>query len=180
MDSQEIWKDVHGYEGIYKISNLGRILSLSRFIHYVSGNHKYSKDRILKNHLFKNGYYYVSLSKNKMAKRFLLHRLLAEHFIPNPNNYPCINHIDTDQTNNSLHNLEWCTHKQNMEHAAKNGLHSRGEKHYMTKLTANQVREIKKRLADGELQRAIGMDYGVSEYVICHINIGNTWKHIKI
>ena len=102
----EEWKDVKGYEGLYMISNLGRIKSLQGC--------KYRKqERILKQYKKTGGYYQVSLSKNHKSKWFTVHRLVAINFIDNPNNYPQINHIDENKSNNSASNLEWCTAKYN-------------------------------------------------------------------
>ena len=112
---EEIWKDVKGYEGIYRISNLGRIKSLKRF--------NVPQDRLLNQVSLNNkGYHTVMLSANGSPKRFLIHRLIAISFIPNPNNKPYINHIDGNPLNNSISNLEWCTQKENMVHASLTGL----------------------------------------------------------
>jgi hypothetical protein len=109
----EIWKDIIGYEGLYKISNLGRVKSLSR--KYVIG------DKIIKP--FKHGtnknYYSISLQTydRRYPKKFKLHRLIAEHFIPNPDNKSLINHIDSNPSNNSINNLEWVDVRENMCHS---------------------------------------------------------------
>lgn len=100
----EIWKDIIGYEGIYMISNLGRIKSTIR-----KGGGGF-----LKPHLGKIGYYTVGLRiKNKGFKTHTLHRLLGIHFIDNPNNYQVIDHIDRDKTNNKLENLRWVSMSDN-------------------------------------------------------------------
>lgn len=109
----EIWKNIDGYEGLYQISNLGRVKSL--------GNEKNRKERILK--LTKNkktGYLQVGLHKEGKAKRINVHRLVASAFIENPNNLPFINHIDEDKTNNSVSNLEWCDAKYNNNYGTRN------------------------------------------------------------
>lgn len=103
----EIWKDVVGYEGHYQVSNLGRIRSL--FFNKSARDDPY----IMNPHIQKNGYVYVRLYKNKSYRSVRLHRIVATAFIPNPNNYPIINHIDEDKANNMVENLEWCTHKYN-------------------------------------------------------------------
>lgn len=114
---KEIWKPVNGYEGIYEVSNLGRVKRLERqYTHAKIG------ERILKQELVRSGYLRVMLHKNGIGKRFLVHRLVADAFIENVNNYQYVNHIDANKRNNSISNLEWCTQKQNMQHAMKLGL----------------------------------------------------------
>ena len=113
---QEIWKDVFGYEGLYRISNQGKIISL-KF------NHS-TVEREIKP--FDNGgYLRVALYKDNKKKKLLVHRLVADHFIDNPYKKPCVNHIDGNKTNNSVSNLEWVTHKENTNHAIETGLRKR-------------------------------------------------------
>lgn len=110
---QEIWKDIKGYEGYYQISNLGKVKSL-KF------NHS-NKNKLL-NPFDNEGYTRVKLYINKQGKRFLVHRLVAETFIPNPENKPFVNHIDGNKSNNCVANLEWVTASENTIHAIENGL----------------------------------------------------------
>lgn len=106
---EEIWKDIEGFEGKYQISNLGRILMLGLY----SDGRSY-KRRIKKTRFNKDGYEYANLTDwNGNVKTFKIHRLVATHFIPNPNNYPCVDHIDTVKANNKLDNLRWCTYVMN-------------------------------------------------------------------
>ena len=111
---QEIWKPVKNYENLYEVSNTGKIKSLSY-------NHCKTQ-KIMKPTINSAGYYKVELYKNGKSNIFYVHRLVSESFIENPNNYPCVNHIDCDKTNNNVYNLEWVTYKQNTKHAIKNGL----------------------------------------------------------
>lgn len=116
MTQEETWKPVVDYEGYYEVSNLGNIRSVSHLISgYVNGGFRtyYTKSSSLKHNISKVGYVMVSLSKQGKVKHFNLHRLVAKAFIPNPNNFPCINHKDEDKTNNNIKNLEWCTKKHN-------------------------------------------------------------------
>lgn len=123
--SSEVWKPVKGYETLYKISDQGNVKSLDRKVRYEKNqkiltrkvNQKYKNKRINN-----RGYIEVRLSKDSICKTKMLHNLLAEAFIRNPHNKPYINHIDGDKTNNSLLNLEWVTHSENMKHAYRIGL----------------------------------------------------------
>lgn len=110
----EIWKDITGYEGYYSISNKGRIKSLSRDIQ-TNNRIIHTQDRLMELTPNVGGYYYVTLSKNGSYKKCLVHRLVALTFIENPNNYPHIDHIDTNITNNNVENLRWVTPSMNMQ-----------------------------------------------------------------
>lgn len=130
---EEIWKDVVGFEGVYQVSNLGRVRSLGFDI--------WHKGRILKPHLDSRGYYLmVGLNRNKHPHHKNVHRLVAEAFIPNPNNYPCVNHKDECKTNNNVDNLEWCTYEYNMNYnngaAMKRAIKTRYERHDVRELVA--------------------------------------------
>lgn len=114
-----VWKDVYGYEGLYEVSNDGRIRNSK-------GQPKALSIKADKNTNYKE----VSLWKDGKNKRFLVHRIVAKAFIPNPNNYKIINHKDEDGTNNCVSNLEWCDHKYNARYKKyaekpKNGNRSR-------------------------------------------------------
>lgn len=100
---EEIWRDIKGYEGRYQVSSLGRIYSF------------YKKD-VLKPKSNGKGYYFVYLCKKGEGKVFYIHRLVAQAFIDNPNNYPEVNHKDENKENNGLHNLEWCDRKYNVNY----------------------------------------------------------------
>lgn len=108
---REIWKDIKGYEGLYQISNLGVVRSLDR----ITPDGKHIKGRLLKPH--SNGrYIQYALCKDNKVKHLNAHRIVAEHFIPNPDNLPCINHKDENGFNNCVENLEWCTQKYNVNY----------------------------------------------------------------
>lgn len=110
----EIWKPKKDYEGLYEVSNFGRVKSLG------NGNSNNSKERLLKQYTTRNGYLHVYLSKNGKRKFFLVHRLVAETFLPNPNNLPEVNHKDENKENNRVDNLEWCTREYNNNHGTRN------------------------------------------------------------
>lgn len=115
--NKEIWKPIKDYEGLYEVSNFGRIRSLprqgthSKNIHIISQNNKNSK-----------GYWHCGLTKKGKQKTLSVHRLVAEAFIPNNDNLPQVNHIDGNKLNNNVNNLEWCTNIYNMQHSIKLGL----------------------------------------------------------
>jgi len=107
----ETFKDIVGYEGLYQVSDQGRVISLRRQIE-------------LKTDVFTSGsvsYARVTLSKDSKTERFLVHRLVAMAFLPNPDEKPCVNHKDNNGLNNSSDNLEWCTYSENMQHSVKQG-----------------------------------------------------------
>lgn len=119
----EIWKDVVGYEGIYEVSNLGRVRTHKDKITFSNkhGVRKW-KQRILKDKTPNGRDVRVSLWKDKKPKDFLVHRLVATAFLPKIEGKTCVNHIDGNPKNNNVENLEWCTHEENQNHAFDNGL----------------------------------------------------------
>ena len=125
---EEIWKDIKDYEGLYKVSNLGRVQDYKGRTKSVYRNNK--------------GYYCLSLYKEGKTYHPTLHRIVAESFIPNTNNYSQVNHIDGDKQNNVVTNLEWCDQRQNYDHGMKYFLYSKNENHYFAKLTDKIVKTI--------------------------------------
>ena len=110
---QEIWKDIEGYEGKYQVSNCGRVKSLGRYIEKKGQSTAYLQERILSTRML-NGYKMVHLCSNNKEKTFSVHRLIAIAFIPNPNNFPHIDHINTIRTDNRVENLRWVNRSMNM------------------------------------------------------------------
>lgn len=109
----EIWKNIEGYEGLYQVSNLGKVRSLDRITLYLSGRKVFTHGRNLKLRYNNVGYVYVFLIKNKIKSFFLIHRLVALAFIPNVSNKPEIDHINTIRDDNRVCNLKWVTKKEN-------------------------------------------------------------------
>ena len=109
----EVWKDIIGYEGLYQISNLGNIKSYPK-------KYQHCDTVILNPSTNQYGYKYVCLYKNGKCKNYLIHRLVAMNFIPNPDNLPQINHKDENKINNCVNNLEWCSNEYNAAYGTRN------------------------------------------------------------
>ena len=157
----EQWKDIQGYEGLYQISNLGSVRSIRN-------------DIILKPHV-KNGYLAVNLVVNGKTVHKYIHRLVAEHYIDNPNNLKEVNHLDCDKWHNEDTNLEWCSRKRNLEHSYENGRKRCGEKHGGHKLSECNVVGVRHLLEYGLSQRKIAEMFGVSQSTISAIKTKRVW-----
>lgn len=169
---KEVWKDIKGYEGSYKVSNLGRIQS-----------NKNNRPKILKFGYNAKGYDLVHLCKHGEKKSFKVHRLVLIAFDCNLDNKPQVNHIDGNKNNNNLFNLEWCTNKENIEHAVKTGLlnHTKNRKTgyegTAQKLKKLEVLEIIKKYKTGKYtQLELGTIYGVSQVCVSKIVNKVNWK----
>ena len=115
----EIWKEIEGYEGLYEVSNTGKVRSLDR---YTTGNrNRLLKGKELRQRKNELNYCFVHLCKDGISKNTRVHRLVAQEFIPNPEDKPYINHKDANPMNNHVDNLEWCTQQENIQHAYKMG-----------------------------------------------------------
>lgn len=115
----ELWQDIKGFEGLYQISTSGRVKSYEKqwIMHH---NVKMIQPPMYLRTENRHGYLSVALCKNKKTKHYMIHRLVAEAFIPNPENKPFINHKDFNKTNNTIDNLEWCTSKENNNYSSEN------------------------------------------------------------
>ena len=177
---KEIWKDVVGYEALYQVSNLGRVRSKNR----LDGSGNKRKGMVRKLNPQKDGYIHVNLCKSGKVKHIGVHRLVAQAFIPNPQNKPQVNHIDGDKANNHLSNLEWSTRSENMIHALKIGLVGdfKGSGNIKAKLKENQVMEIRRlRKSDPKkyTHKKLGEMFGVTSANISDIVNRKSWKHLK-
>lgn len=164
-------RNIPGYEKIYEIDMCGNVYSVPR--NGTTCNYKIKKPFIKK-----EGYVSIVLN-NKGKKHFYIHRLVAQVFIPNPKNRPCVNHKNGIKTDNCVENLEWCTYSENHKHAYKINLMKKGEKHHGSKLTKKQVLEIRKKYKlYKNTQKILANKYGVSGSTISEIINRKIWKHV--
>lgn len=171
---EEIWKDIEGYDGIYMVSNLGRVKSLPRSCQGLNA----SKEIILKQSEDKDGYLLVGLHKNGKSKTVRVSRIVAKAFIPNPNEYPDVNHKDENNQNNRVDNLEWCTTQYNLTYGHRLDC-AKGENNNRHKLSREQVEEIRMVYKKGDPefgQSALGRKYGVAHGSIAAIVKLKSWK----
>lgn len=177
MKTKERFRAVNGYEGVYSIGNNGTLLRRQG-----AGCRSTRRLNPVRN---QDGYLQTRLSLNGDKRNVLVHRLVAEAFIPNPENKPQINHLDGDKTNNSVENLAWCTASENVEHLCDtlgDRVRRRGQNNPRAVLTEDDVRTIRKRARrrgkPGEDQRALAAEYGVTQSAIMGIVTRRTWKHV--
>ena len=116
----ETWKNIKGYEGLYQVSNMGRVKGLERKVRHWRGGERIQKERILKPIADRCGYQVVNLHTGGKQKKFAVHRLVCEAFCENPENKPEVNHINENKTDNRASNLEWCTRIENVNHGTRN------------------------------------------------------------
>lgn len=148
----EIWKDILNYEGLYQVSNLGRVRSLDRVRTRLGIEHPSStiKGRILKLRVKDNLYLYVGLCVEGVSKNNYIHRLVAQAFIENPNDLPVVNHLDSNRQNNSASNLQWCTTAENVHHCINSGRKTDfGIRSPNTTITLEEISTIKKLREEG-------------------------------
>lgn len=179
----EVWKDIKGYEGIYQVSNMGNVKSLDRYVfHKGNGTNMFVKGRILKSNSRKNWYRQVILyDKSHKPKTHLVHRLVAEYFVPKVEGKDFVNHIDGNKENAIYTNLEWVTPKENINHAIKTGLTPIGQESSSAKLTNQQVMEIRSKISTGKYScMTVAKEYGISDSTVEKIVDGRLWKHLPL
>ena len=157
----EKWKDINGFEDSYQISSFGRVRTKDRYLRASYGSSQFRKGKVLKGVKMPNGYLVVGLWKDNKSRNRYIHRLVAEHFLPNENNSAEVNHIDEDRTNNNVSNLEWCSHKYNINYGTTK---ERISKAHFELVSPTKVLQIKDGLVVGsfknasEAQRQTGID----------------------
>ena len=179
----EVWKAVAGFEGVYAVSTLGNVKSLPRV--YVAtdrwGNEQaYGRTEVLRRiEVTKAGYARVHLRAQERQKKAMVHQLVAEAFIgQRPTKQHQINHKNGNKLDNTVANLEWVTAKENTAHRSRVLKLGCGERHYKSKLTANDVQNIRAQYASGALQSDLAEQYGVRANNISFIVRRITWKTV--
>ena len=175
------WRYIPDWEKMYMASNTGKIKSVNRWVVYSDGRKYFYKGierRLIGN--VPDGYLRVSLSVGDKAKLFLVHRLVALAFIPNPEKKPFINHKNGIKQDNRPENLEWATSKENVNHAFANGLMNpvKGVNSKFSKLTEAQVLIIRSLANTGLSAKDIAEQMGVGYRNVYHICNNQTWKHL--
>lgn len=170
--SKEEWRDVKGYEGIYRVSNAGRVMSLK------PGKRRHR--HILKPYKRPDGYLEVDLWRDGKHKTLFVHRLVAEAFLEKPSpDHDVVNHRNGNKIDDRTDNLEWVTGPENEKHAAENGLKAHGEANGNARLTRDDAVKIRKLDAAGKhSQRELGKMFGVHHSTIGDIVRRETWKHV--
>lgn len=191
--SDECWREVVGYEGLYEVSDHGQVRSLDRIVNQVnrwgSVNRQHRKSVLLKQTKKSNAYMQVGLYREGVFKSALVHRLVAEAFIRSMLPLEQVNHIDGDHGNNNIANLEICSAKENSLHSVRTGLypfgdrngsriHKRpsGDNNPASKLTSKDIALIKSLRADGKTLREISSHFPVGISSISNVLRGNTWR----
>lgn len=174
-------KPIKDLENLYEVDTLGNIYSLPK-VRKTPTTEFVTKERVLKP--YKNSWGYLLVDLRKDNKRYLkcVHRLVAETFIPNPENKAQVNHKDGNKLNNNIENLEWCTCSENQQHAFDTGLKPKNDKHPFSKLTNDDVRYIKKNYKHNKRGfgiRALAKKFNVCDSTIRQIIVGISYKNIK-
>lgn len=171
------WKDIPGFPG-YQVSDTGLIKSCARLAKGRWGTQRI-KERIIKHWTTKVGYCIIGLERDNKRVRKLLHRLVAQAFVPNPNNLPTVNHKDGNKSNCAADNLEWLTMGDNSRHAYRLGLKcADGSRNGRSKLTETIVQSIRQDRRSGMSADAIACKYNICKASVYSICSKRSWKHV--
>jgi len=175
--AEERWLPVVGYEGLYEVSDWGRVKSLERLVKHSREGHQLLSSRVLRPACnIRSGYPYADLRENGKRRAIPVHRLVLEAFVSlRPEGMECC-HNDGNPANNRLENLRWDTRHSNHADKLRHGTHNRGENHCRSKLNANQVLAIR---ADPRLQREIAVDHGICQGTVSQIKRRERWAWLE-
>lgn len=166
---------IRGYEGLYEIDETGKVYTTKR--QGSAGGEMKAKPST-------GGYARIALCKDGKHTTFLLHRLVADAFVQNPNKEICVNHKDGNKGNNNASNLEWCSYEENMQHAVKHGLARvpllKGDQHPMRKITSADASAIRQLYSEGRTMAEIGKRYGITGCQVSNIINGRHWKELPV
>ena len=172
---------IEGYEGLYSIREDGKVIAERKIFNMPKGGVRITERRVLKD-ASNTKYQFVVLQKNAVKKHKQVHRLVAEAFIPNPENKPEVNHKDGDKTNNKKSNLEWATRSENQQHAVSTGLRTyefnQGTKNFNSLFTEDEVRSIRKRWSEGTSSLKMAREFGTAKSTILRIAKKQTYKSV--
>lgn len=178
MKNKEIWKDVISYEGLYRVSSIGRVQSVERFCKHVSGTRRVPA-KTMQLRKMKCGYMSVQLCKNAVSVYKLVHRLVLESFVgPCPKGMESRHFPDGCRTNNKLSNLGWTTPKKNAMDRVIHNTVNWGERNGHAKLSIKQVNLIKREVAKGKSYAELGRQLNVHRCTVRDVAIGRCWKHV--
>ena len=177
---EEIWVDVKDFEGLYQVSNLGRIKSLCKTVERRGYGKLTFPEKILAPHVDKVGYPRMMFYRKGSIVRQSIHRVVAMSFIPNPEGKPQVNHINSIRTDNRVENLEWCTALENMRHCFKNNRHPaiKGENVVTAKLNDESVRYIRMKVNEGVTKTELAEKFKVSRASIRLVVNRINWAHV--
>lgn len=179
---RERWKPVVGFEDRYEVSSTGRVRSVDCVVHVATrwGDTfaRLFKGQLLTLQLDADGYWRVGLYRKSKGHRVLVHRLVAQAFIPNPEGHPEVDHVDSDRRNASVKNLQWVARGVNTQLAVSRGRIPRGAAINTAKLNAATVRQIRRRVSDGASYSQLAREFGVSDVAVRLAALGVTWRHV--
>ena len=177
--TEERWLSILDFEGYYNISDLGRIKNLSRYKSIPNRKDYLSKESIKKNYSHKYGYRLIDLNKNSIKTKESVHRIVAFHFVENPDNLPYVMHLDDIPYHNMWWNLKWGNQQDNMNLKVQNNRQNKGITIPSSKLTDEIVKEIRNNYNKKSCnQYKLSEIYNVSQSVINEVINYKTWKHI--
>ena len=173
---QEVWLPVTGWEGLYEVSNLGRVRSFDQMLKHGRGGLRILRGRIMKFRKNKKGYLCGGFRKNGIEVKFLAHRLVAQHFLP-PSDLPEVNHNDSNRAHNAARNLEWVTRQENMDHAKLAGAFDPVKyPRRAPKLSAETIPKIRAARLDKKTYKAIAAEFDICQMHAWNIVNNKRWR----